>query len=227
MSVKKYSLRSPDEDREKDFTVLHHRKFSFKRLAKHSNRSVSLWNISPARWPGSPGSILAPKSLGKMISSAYDYTRSGGHLVVWMPSRELHRTEVDLLRGMGKWTVQATILSGSDKGMSIGYIYSKGPTPIEFDSEMLLDECDKRGPSSSHAMRFLLDNLVTHKSGLQYEEQIVVEPSISRSGQMALWSRRSEVKYIGYTTSETTFEVVKEKLAQVELPGIQVRLPAT
>lgn len=226
MNVKKYSL-SGAAGSEKDFTVLHHRKFSFKRLAKHSGRKVSLWNISPPRWPGSPGSILDPKLLGRMIKRAYDCTQGNGHLVIWMPHRELHQTEMNLLGDMGGWTVQATVLSGSKRGMNIGYIYSKGPTPIDFDSKVLLDEDLRRGPSSSHAMKFLLDKLVIPRPGLQYETQRVVEPFINRSGQMALWSRRSGVKYMGYTTSETTFEAVKEKLAQVELPGIQVRLPAT
>lgn len=223
VSSKEYGLSGINGDMGAGSTVLHNRKFSFKRLEKYGAGRVSLWNISPRRWPGSPGSILDPKGLSRMIKRAYDYSDPNGHLVIWMPLRELHQTEVDLLGDMGGWTVQATILSGSKKGMNIGYIYAKGATPIDFDSEILLDE-HRRGPGSSHAMRFLIDTLV-NKAG--FESRTVVEPFIHRSGQMALWARRSGVKYVGYTTSEKAFMSVKEKLAQVELPGIQVRLPAT
>jgi len=227
MESKRYSLRGPGSDKHKGFTVLHHRQFSFKRLSKHSGKKVSLWNISPPRWPGSPGSIMNPDYLIRMIKRAHDRTQANGHLVIWMPHRELHQTEVNLLGDMGGWTVQSTILSGSEKGMSIGYIYSKWPTPIDFDSQILLDERGRRGPGSSHAMRFLLDKLVKSRGGMQYEVQRVVEPFVHRSGQMALWSRREGIQYMGYMASETTFEAVKEKLAQVELPGIQIPLPAS
>ncbi len=227
MSKKKFMLPNAVDSSDKKFTVINNRKFSFKRFNK-MNMKVSLWNISPPRWPGSPGSILQPKDINGLLKRSFDYTQSGGHLVLWLPLRELHQTEVDLLGDTGGWMAQANIVSGDKSGMNIGYVYSKGPSLLDFDSKVLLDERGRRGPGSSHAMRFLLDDILeSPRRGLQYETRRVVEPFMHKSSQMALWTRRRGIRYVGYTSSVKTFDAAKEKLAQVELPGIQMALPAT
>ena len=225
---RRYSLPSPHSHRDKDFTVLHRRSFSFKRLEKQGGMLPSLWNIAPPRWPESDGASLTTEDLQKLLLRTYKRSQNNAHLVLWMPDRELHQTLINPLEDLDPWTLQSTILSGSASGMHIGWVFSKGPSPVDWESKVLFDERRSRGAGSSAAMKFVLERILKKTTGAwTYDSRRIVEPFIHRSGQMALWSRRVGVKYVGYTTSKRTYAGVKEKLAQVELPGIQVRLPAT
>jgi len=212
-----------------DSTTIYQRNFSFKHLKKREDPKATLWNISPPRWPGAPGSKLTPKQLSKFLMRAYDHSETGAHMVLWLPASELHQTEFNPLKDMGPWFPASNIVSGGRKGMHIGYVYSKGVSAIaDWDSIVLLDERNRRGSGSSHAMKFMLEELVDiafnkADDGLP----LCIDPFINRSGELVYWTRRMGIPYVGYTSSGKLFDDLKEKLAQVELPGIQVRLPAT
>jgi hypothetical protein len=225
---RRYSLGAPSNPREKNFTILHRKKFSLKRLERQQGMKVSLWNVSPPRWPGEANARMKPEELAILLKRAYDHSQERAHLVLWIPGPELHQTMLSPLDDVDPWMSQGTIFSGDKTGMNIGFVYAKGPTSIYWESKVLLDERGKRGAASSHAMRFILEHLLPRVSNpWVYDRHRIVDMFMHRSGQLPLWSRRCGFQYVGYTASKKTFAVVKEKLAQGELPGIQVPLPAT
>lgn len=220
MSARRYRLSHPSEPKNKRFTVLNHRRFSFARLDKAMLRGApkaSLWNISPTTWPSDDLDVL--------IHQSHKYSQSRAHLVLWVPDSELHRGYIRV-EDISDWTPCATILSGHSCGMSIGKVYSKGSVPIKQPSNILFDERQYRGSGSSITMKFILENLMFSYSSAD-TPGLVVEPFTHRSGELAVWTHRMGMYYRGYTGSKKTFSAVKEKLAQVELPGIQISLPAT
>lgn len=220
MSERRYKLRHPSEPKNRGFTVLNHRKFSFKRLDRVMAKGapkVSLWNISPPSWPG--------EDLDVLVHLSYRYSQSRAHLVMWVPDNELHHGYIRV-GDISDWEPCATILSGDRTQMYIGQVYSKGETTVDRGATILFDERKKRGSGSSLAMKAILETLMPTGGRLDIPG-MVVEPFTHRSGELALWTRRMALHYLGYTGSKKTFEEVKEKLGQVELPGIQISLPAT
>ncbi len=220
MSKRRYSLRHPSEPKNNRFTVLNHRRFSFPRLDKAMAKGapkVSLWNISPPSWPG--------EDLDVLVHLSHKYSQSRAHLVIWVPDNELHHGYIRV-EDISEWTPRATILSGDDSKMHIGRVYSKGETVVDRAATVLLDERKKRGSDSSLAIKTILETLMPPAGRLDMPG-MVVEPFTHRSGELAVWTRRMGLYYLGYTGSKKTFSAVKEKLAQAELPGIQIELPAT
>jgi len=228
-SDRRFSIRSPGSTRGTELTILHRRRFSIKKLEKlvpQGGTKVSLWNVSPPRWPGTPDAKFRPEEMALLIQRMYDFSQERAHLVLWMPAYELHQTMLQPIDDLGMWCSQATIFSGSNKGMKIGYVFARGPTPIDWENIILPDT--RQGSRSSIAMRFLIQKLLGKQpDAWVYDTRRIVEPFMSGSAELALWARRSGIHYIGYTGSKKVFERVKEKLAQHELPGIQMRLPAT
>lgn len=182
----------------KDFTILHRRSFSKKRLERQDNMSVSLWNVSPPRWPGARKSKISPMEMESLLTAMHEHSQVSSHLVLWMPARELHRTMMDPIQDVGPWVPQATILSGSLRQMEIGYVYSKGRTGVKWGSLIVPDDQGRCGSASSHAMRFIVERLLINDT-FYYDTRRIVEPFVHASGQLALWSRRMAVKYVGYT----------------------------
>ena len=224
---RRYSLRA-QHGFEKDFTVLHRRKFLFKRLEKQGAMKVSLWNVQPPHWPGTAKAKLDMHGLAKMVQRMYDRSQHSAHLVLWQPMSELHESMLHPLDDVGGWMAKATILSGDTRGMHIGWVYSKGATPVDWDSKVIIDQRGCRGAASSCTMKFLVERLLRKDTSVWvYDVRRVVEPFMHKSAQLPLWTRRTGVHYVGYTSSKHTFVSVKEKLDQFEIPGIQQMLPAT
>ena len=220
MSERRYRLSHPSEPKNKGFTVLNHRGFSFQRLDRVMAKGapkVSLWNISPPSWPGEDLDIL--------VHLSYEYSQNRAHLVMWVPDNELHHGYIRV-EDISDWVPRATILSGDGAQMYIGQVYSKGETVVDSQATVLFDERKKRGSGSSLAMKTMLETL-TPSGGRLDIPGMVVEPFTHRSGELAVWIRRMALYYLGYTGSKKTFSAVKEKLGQVELPGIQISMPAT
>ncbi len=195
---------------------IHKLKFRFD---KHDPRSVSLWNFAPI-WPGRDKARLSEIQLARLIEEAYYRTANGGHLLLWMPASELHRTPFDPVDMCLAWSPRATIISGSDP-VHIGYLYSKGgPSRARWTTKLILDERGNRGPSSSKAVKFVLETLLPNEGS-------VVDPYAHKSGTLAIWCRRMGISYQGYTASKAGYQEISKRLAQVELPGIQTDIPLT
>ena len=197
-----------------DNVILNHRRFSFDNGIP---KNVNFWNFAPV-WPGRERARLEPKEFSRQIRSAINYTAPGGHLVLWMPASELHRTPVDPV-AMHPWITQGTLISGSYP-VHIGYIYSAGNTGlVKWDTKLILDSRGKRGANSSLAMRFLLESL------LLAPQSLVVDPYASKSAILPTWCRRMGISYRGYIASSKLYEEAEKRLAQVEIPGIQLDIP--
>ena len=176
-----------------------------------------LWNFAPV-WPGRAKARLGPKGLERQLQRAYEVTESQGVMVLWMPAAELHRTPFDPLDDCGHWTAMSTIISGS-KPVYIGYVYSKGYNQAaNWGCKLILDTEGNRGPSSSLAIKWLLETFMEGKEGL------VVDPYAHKSATLAQWCRRFNVPYWGCVKGKGGFETAQKALAQVELPGIQQAL---
>ncbi len=178
---------------------------------------IQLWNFAPI-WPGRAKARLDPEKLERQLQRAYEVTKPQGLLILWMPATELHRTPFDPLDNCGHWTAMSTIISGS-KPIHIGYVYSKGHNQTaNWGCKLILDTEGHRGPSSSLAMKWLLDTFMDSKSGF------VADPYAHKSATLAQWCRRLNIPYWGYIRGKKNFEAAQKILAQVELPGIQQAL---
>ena len=196
-------------------TKLYRTKALFKNLRM---AEAGLWNIAPP-WPGTAKAKLDEAGLTKLMCAAYQHSAERAHLVLWMPASSLHQSAFDPLAHNGPWTSVATIISGSNP-VHIGYVYARSRTASQYwGSKLILDSGGSRGSSSSVAMKFLLTQL-----GI--EHTFVVEPFAHRSAALAIWSRRLNYDYIGYTRSKKTYRDIVKALAQQEIPGIQLGLPA-
>lgn len=222
---RKYSLGEADYIvGSKDFTILHRRKFGIKHLGRQGGMDASLWNVSFPRWPGSSKSKIGVDKAKKMLKKMYGRSQATSHMVLWMPARELHRSDLDPLEDLDPWLPMATIFSGSLKRLEIGFVYAKGRSTVNWDNIIIPDDRGKCGSASSHAMKFIVERLQIKEP--YYDMRKIVEPFAHADGQLALWSRLLGVHYVGYTSSKTNFKKVKGKLAQMNLPGIQIELPA-
>jgi hypothetical protein len=113
---RRYSLGAPSNPREKNFTILHRKKFSLKRLERQQGMKVSLWNVSPPRWPGEANARMKPEELAILLKRAYDHSQERAHLVLWIPGPELHQTMLSPLDDVDPWMSQGTIFSGDKTG---------------------------------------------------------------------------------------------------------------
>jgi len=200
--------------------ILYERKFNFN---IRELKNVSLWNFDPV-WPRSKsesgGVRLTGDKLVGQISNAYYKSLDDGHLVLWMPAAELHRAVIDPANLETPWKPQATILSGTSP-IYVGYIFAKQKSYVDWATTFIPDERSKRGPSSSKSMKFLLEKLVPN------DRALVVDPYPDRSAVLPIWCRRMLISYVGYAGSKSVYQDMKKKLAQVELPGIQLSMPIT
>lgn len=175
---------------------------------------VSLWNLAPPSWPGARGSKMNDRDLEALMAETFRHSAERAHLVLWMPAKELHRTPFDPLTMSGLWSSIGTILSGSDP-MHIGFVYANSHSWVKWTTKLILDGKGKRGPNSTKAVKFVIDEL-GDLSGP------IVDLFAHRSAVLPSWSRRLRHRYIGYTRSKKSFSSIVTALAQVELPGIQL-----
>lgn len=182
-------------------------------LKKH----VKLWNVAP-RWPGSAKAPCEPMELAELVREMYVASGPDTHLVLWMPAERLHNTLFEPADMAGNWRCDGTVISGSDP-IHIGYAYSHTRSKVDWGSKLILDERKKRGPSSTKAVKFILDKLTQ-------PGDLVADAFAHASAVLPIWSRRSGLRYIGYTTSKAKHKTICKALAQIELPGIQMELPS-
>jgi len=201
-------------------TKLYRGRFKVENL---TTANVALWNVAPI-WPGTDRAKLRASDLQRLMELSYSWSMNGSHFVLWMPSNVLHESHFDPIGMCAPWSPVSTIISGSDP-VHIGYVYLRSgclraPAPGRYwGSKMILAPRGERGSSSSVAMRFLLDRLPV-------KDGFIVEPFAHRSAALPIWSRRLGYEYIGYAGSKKRYGHMVKALAQVELPGIQLGLPA-
>ncbi len=195
-------------------TKLYRARFSFDKL---DIPPASLWNLAPI-WPGRDRAKVTEDQLEALMSGAYSRSADRGYLVLWMPAIELHQTIFDPLDQCGPWCPMATILSGSNP-LHIGYVYARSRSKVNWETKLIPDERGKRGPSSSKTVKFLLESLGNIPGP-------IVDPFAHKSAVLPIWARRKGLHYVGYTASKKSYQDMIKALAQVELPGIQLELPA-
>lgn len=193
---------------------VYRQRFSF---AKCDVKRAGLWSVAPI-WPGRARAKLTAQQLEDFLVEAYHRSSDTAHLVLWMPAAELHRTPFDPLDQAGPWLPMATLLSGAGK-MTVGYIYARSRSPIAWDSKVVLDARGLRGPNSSKTVKLLLE-------ALGNIDGPIVDPYAHKSAVLPTWARRRGHQYAGYTASKASYQEISKALAQVELPGIQLELPA-
>lgn len=179
---------------------------------------VGLWVVNPdwSRWgkPSAAG-IYEEWYFGP---SAYDRSAPNAVMILWLPMASVHQYPFDPDE-CEPWVCCGTIVSGSDP-LYIGYVYRKGDEPLGWKCRVISDRRGKRASSSSNTVKFMLEEFVK-------EGQTVVEPYAHRSAVLPTWCRRHAISYVGYTESRKVHGDIAKKLAQVELPGIQLALPST
>lgn len=180
-------------------------------------QKAHLWHFVP-RWPGSHPKAYTAHDLQAKIRRAYDLTGPGGHLVLWMPASQLHKTVFDPLGMIKPWEPVSTIISGVSP-ISIGFIYQKGDSnkAANWGCKLILDMQGRHGPSSSLAMKWIVDKLCAGSGP-------VFDPYADKSATLAQWCRRRGVSYQGHIRGKANREAARKVLAQIELPGIQVPL---
>lgn len=175
-----------------------------------------LWVLSPV-WPGRSKAKVSAGQLQDFISQCHHNSTRNAHLVLWMPSSELHRTPFNPIDMAGFWLPKAVIVSGSNP-LQIGYVYAKGYSPVKWHTKLVLDDRKKRGMSSSKTVRLMLDELLDTKG-------FVADPFAHDSACLPIWCRRLGLQYTGSVTSKKSYRSMVKLLAQVELPGIQLSMP--
>lgn len=195
-------------------TKLYRARFSMDRL---SEKQISIWNVAPI-WPGRSKTQMSERQLAALMEEAYNRSSDKAHLILWMPASELHQTPFDPLDMCGPWLPMATLLSGSDP-LHIGYLYARSRSKVDWDTRLILDERGKRGPNSSKTVKFLLECLGDIDGA-------IIDPFAHRSAVLPIWARRMGIRYVGYTASKKGYQMMVKALAQVELPGIQLEIPA-
>jgi len=201
----------PYKDRK---TELYRSRFSMEKL---SEKQVSFWNIAPV-WPGRDKAKMTEKELADLLGNAYNRSADRAHLVLWMPASELHISLFDPMGDSGPWLLQATVFSGSHP-LHIGFVYSRSRSKVDWETKLILDAKGRRGPSSPLAMKFLLERLGDTVGP-------IVDPFAHKSSVLPIWARRFSMRYVGYTASKKAYGQMVRALAQVELPGIQLEVPA-
>ena len=197
---------------------LYKSRFSVKEAhEKLDGKTVSLWNIAPV-WPGRSKSKVGDSQLAKLVRGVYDLSDETAHMVLWMPSSELHKSMFDPMGMCGPWILHATLFSGSDP-LHIGFVYARSRSRVDWGTKLILDERGKRGPSSTKAVKFMLDTLVDNGG-------LVADPFAHRSAALPVWTRRKGLRYVGFTSSKKSYAAIVWALAQEELPGIQLEVPA-
>jgi len=195
-------------------TKLYRANFSMEKLkAEH----VSFWNVAPV-WPGRGKAKLTEKDLSALLDEAYSRSADHAHMVLWMPASELHISLFDPMGDAGPWLLQATVLSGSHP-LHIGFVYSRSRPKVDWDTKFILDTNGRRGPSSALTMKFLLSRLGDTVG-------TIVDPFAHKSAALPIWARRFGIRYVGYQASKRSYASMVKTLAQVELPGIQLEVPA-
>jgi len=195
-------------------TRLYRKSFSIEKL-KVDN--VSIWNLAPV-WPGRTKAKLTDDQLVTLLDDAYSRSADRAHLVLWMPASELHQSLFDPVNMSGPWVLAGTVFSGSDP-MHIGFVYARSRSRVDWDTKLILDVKGRRGPSSSKTMKFLLERLGDIAGP-------IVDPFAHKSAVLPIWARRMGFRYVGYTASRKAYGDIVKALAQVELPGIQLEVPA-
>ena len=178
--------------------------------------NVSLWNMAPV-WPGRKKSRLSVTDLSGIVEKCYNLSRPSAYMVLWIPASELHQTLFDP-QECSPWLCQGTILSGSHP-MHIGYVHTRGGASLSHPTRLILDERGKRASSSSKAMKYLLEEL------LSYGQHLVADPFGHRSAVLPIWCRRLHHRYVGAVRSKASYIEMANRLAQEELPGIQLEIP--
>lgn len=189
--------------------------FDFDRLKKDFVK-VSLWNLSPV-WPGREKAKLNEHELRGVVQNCYDHSENNACLVLWMPASELHQTVFDP-QDCSPWFCKGCIFSGTHP-MHIGFVHTRGHRPVDQTTKLIPDARGKRGSSSSKTMKYLLKNFAPNGFG------VVGEPFGHRSAQLPIWCRRLGYRYIGAVRSKSAHIEMTKRLAQEELPGIQLELP--
>lgn len=196
-------------------TTLRKGDFDFEALSQDFSR-VSLWNLAPT-WPGRDRAKLSEEDLYGLIQKCYEHSENNACLILWMPASELHQTVFDP-KDCSPWFCKGCIFSGTHP-MHIGFIHTRGRCSVNQPTKLMPDARGKRGSSSSKTMKYLLKTFVPNGSG------VVAEPFGHRSAQLPIWCRRLGHRYIGAVRSRSAYIEMTNRLAQEELPGIQLELP--
>lgn len=178
------------------------------------DQKAHLWHFAP-RWPGTHPKAYTAQDLQAKIQRAYDLAYKGGHLILWMPSTQLHKTAFNPLSAAAPWKSIGTVISGASP-ISIGFIYARDPQS-DRGCKLILDTQGHHGPSSSLTMRWLVEQFCVQGGP-------VCDPYAHRSAQLAQWCRRRGISYQGHIRGKANRESARKILAQIELPGIQIQL---
>lgn len=192
---------------------LEHGSFDFDNLPM---KRIAMWHFAP-RWPDHPKARLSPSGLSSQLERAYRAAVPLGRMVLWMPSSYLHCTSFDPLTMAKPWNCFSTVMSGSDRPV-IGYVYSTNADAEGWGNTMIWDAAG-RGPSSSVAMKFILDRLC-----IDGTQGFVVDPYAHRDAILTTWCRRWNIPYWGRIRGKKNYANAAKVLEQVELPAIQTSL---
>jgi hypothetical protein len=183
--------------------------------------AVNLWNIAP-RWPGSAKSKLTNTGLSNLLEFAFENTVRAGFLILWMPVSQLHRSEWAIWEDARPWRPVSSIVSGIGYSLKIGILYSKDAKYAMEHSAWgyhCIHDLNKRsGPTSSQAVKWLLDRLFPRGGGT------VVDPYANSKAIFATYCRRYQIDYLGYIKSKKGYQAAQKVLAQVEFPAVQTEL---
>lgn len=184
---------------------------------------VDLWVVAPkfTERPFAQGNAYT-----ELIDDLADKSNEDSTLILWVHIRNLaENTFWNPL--FENWTRHGVILSGSGDRSEIGLVFSNSPLKRARDvlrfhknkwkSTVIWSEAG--GPKCSNTCKWILNKI----SG-DGESKLVCEP-YAKGDTLALWCRRMNMTYRGYSKYQVVRDRIEKGLAQIELPGIQQMLP--
>lgn len=181
-------------------------------------------------WVLSPRFIEAPFANGKnyaaLVDGLAERSNPESTLVLWIHLRNF-ADEKFWNPSFDRWTRHGVIVSGSGDRTEVGFVFSNAPLRSARDIVNFRKKRWKHtviwseagGPQCSKTCRWILK-----KISVDGATRTVCDP-YAKHPALALWCRRMNMEYRGYSRYQGVRRRIEKELAQVDLPGIQEELP--
>jgi len=174
-------------------------------------KEVDLWSLTPNF---ATKTFKDKDRFAAYADSLAERSSADANLVVWI--------NVDRFGEMGfwypsfdQWIRHGFIVSGSGDRTVMGVVFANS-IENRWGTKVLWSPVG--GIRSSQTCRWVL------KKAFRKTEGLVCDP-YAKSPDLAVWCRRFNLGYRGYTRNQAVRARIEKELAQMEIPGIQEELP--
>ena len=172
---------------------------------------VDLWFLSPKF---STKRYRSPEKFAEYVDGLVDRSAPDANLILWIRVWNFADNQF-WYPTFNQWIRHGVILSGSGNRTEMGVVFSRS---IESRWRMKAIWSEGGGPKCSHTCSWVVRKIC---SG---DKKLICDP-YAKSHHLAMWCRRLNVEYRGYTRYQGVRDKIEKELAQLEFPGIQEELP--